>query len=427
MSDTGKQSPLGVNVLSSLLQNIGLHINAPTAGYIGDSQLPADYTLGTICNNTCLRLLTYSINAAYSRGVTSISTYNNLITIGSSTIPAFGNSKAATFDWTEDPGWNPYELTDFDPVVDPIGQVTSWGFIRLFALQAYDDFNWNDTLRLEGAYRDFLTSFNTSYSFIEYTNSAINAVYNSSTFLEGTYSNMNDLITADISGVSLATTAFGQDLINLGKAIDLSTMYTFGLPSHLLKTMQQYNAITPSVSLALLASEIPPDELNSILANNSKGTVTPLQQRNIYGAFSIIVGVDLDAVLISLNCTTVGLESLVDLLNPKKLFPNSYTTLTVPIYTTIPGPTNSKTYYPIYDNEGVSSRLTSPAIEAQIGTIVSPTEPIIVTEVPIISATVYESVSNGDNGDRGDSDGGAAAGDGGDGGDGGGDGGGGGL
>lgn len=368
MSDTGKQSPLGVNSLSSLLQNIGFNINATSAGYMGASTAASNYTYGSLVSGTALNVLTTAIRRAYTDGyLISTATYNNLIAIGSNTIPALGNSKAPTYTWTGSPAWNPYNTTNATP------EVTSYGFIRLIALQAYDEFNYNDTLRLESAYRDFLQSFTTSYSFIEYANASIYTLSNSKTFLEGTYSNMNDLISADISGVSLATSTFGQDLIALGKAIDLSTMYTFGLPSHLLNTLQQNNAITQSISLALLSSGIPVSTLTTILEDTT--TATTEQQRNIYGAFLVIVGDDLAEVLVSLNCKTVGLESLADLLNPKKLFPNSYRSLTVPIYNAAPGPTNSKTYYPIYDNEAVAPVLTSPAIVDQIGAVYSPEVP----------------------------------------------------
>jgi hypothetical protein len=37
MSDTGKQSPLGVNSLSGLLQNAGIVINSPTSAIMGSS------------------------------------------------------------------------------------------------------------------------------------------------------------------------------------------------------------------------------------------------------------------------------------------------------------------------------------------------------------------------------------------------------
>jgi len=420
MSDTGKQSPLGVNTLSSLLQNIGFNINPIMVNFVGSSTSTSSATqLGNIVNNTCLRLLTYAINDAYSRGAPHVTvvagnftvgssytityvgttdfvaigassntvgvtftasgigsgtgtattttsytvnstTYNNLISIGSTSIPALGNSPPSTFNWTGYPNWaSNYNYTN---------EVTRWGYVRLFALQGYNEFNYNSGLSADnGAYKDFLSGFMSSYSFIEYSNESILAINNSQEFLDGTYSNMDDLITADITGVSVATTVFGQDLITSGKAINLQSIATFGLPSTLLSTLQKNNAITKSVSLALIASGITVTELEQILGNIS--VVTKEQERKIYGAFGIILGQDLKDVLVSLNCKTAGLESLADLLNPIKLFPNSYSTLTVPIYNATGGTANSKIYYPVYVNEGLNSQLISPTSVQQTGAV----------------------------------------------------------
>jgi hypothetical protein len=414
MSDSAKQSPLGVNTLSSLLQNIGFNINPIMVNFVGSSTSTSSAAnLGNIVNDTCLRLLTYAINDAYSRGAPNVTvvagnftvgssytityigttnfvaigassntvgvtftasgigsgtgtattttsytvdstTYNNLISIGSNSIPALGNSPPSTFNWTGYPNWaSNYNYTN---------EVTRWGYTRLFALQGYNEFNYNSGISADsGAYKDFLSGFMTAYSFIEYSNSTILAVNNSQEFLDGTYSNMDDLITGDIAGVSIATTVFGQDLIASGKAINLQSISTFGLPSNLLSTLQQNNAVTKSVSLALIASGITVAELGEILGNIQP--VTKEQERKIYGAFGIILGQDLKDILVSLNCKTIGLESLCDLLNPIKLFPNSYATLTVPVYNTVGGPANSKIYYPIYSNGGLNSNLTSPTAQ----------------------------------------------------------------
>jgi len=349
MSNSGKQSPLGVNTLSSLLQNIGFNINPIMVDFTGSSTSESSATqLGKIVNDTCLRLLTYAINDAYARLQVDETTYNNLITIGANSIPALGNSPPSTFNWTGYPNWaSNYNYTN---------EVTRWGYIRLFALQGYNEFNYNSGLSDDGgAYADFLAGFMSTYGFIESNNDPILTVNNSQEFLDGTFSNMDDLITGDITGVSLSTNIFGQDLIAIGNAINLKTIATFGLPSNLLSTLEKNNAITKSVSLALLANNLTGSELEEI-ANNVV-VATTNQERRIYGAFSIILGQDLTDVLISLNCKTEGLSSLVDLLNPIKLFPNSYQTLTVPIYNTVGGPANSKIYYPIYVGDGLNSQL----------------------------------------------------------------------
>jgi len=353
MSNSGKQSPLGVNVLSSVLQNIGLNINPIMTDYVGTSTTNSSYTLGSIVDITCLRSLTYAINDSYVRGYVNIPTYNNLISIGAGVIPGMGNSPPTTFDWTDYPNWaTNYTYTN---------PVTQWGYVRLFALQGYNEFNYNSGLSNDaGAYKDFLSGFMSTFSFIEYSNSAILAVHNSKEFLDGTFSNMDDLITADITGVSLATTIFGQDLIASGKVINLKSIATFGLPSNLLKTLQQNNAITRSLSIALIASGIESTELSTIL-NNIANTTTE-QERKLYAAYSIILGQDLKDILITLNCKTVGLVSLCDLLNPIKLFPNSYLTLTVPVYNTVGGPANSKIYYHIYTEGSLNIQLSSPTM-----------------------------------------------------------------
>lgn len=370
MSDTGKQSPLGVNVLGSILQNVGFNINPTVTKYLGTSKTYTSYTMGTMVNSTCLRLLTYAINDAYTRGVVNSTTYNNLISIGSSSIPALGNSKPPTFTWdgaanTGDPTSEPAQEASWLPY-NNTNDITQWGYFRLNALQAWNEFNWNGTSGASSIeYKDFCSSYQVAYGFIEYSNVSINALATAPTFLQGTYSNMDDLISADITGVSLATPAFGRDLMTLGKVMDFSTLSTFGLPSNLLRVISKYNAITQSLSLALIASELQPNEVEQIL--NSNIVPTTEQEKKIYSAFLIIVGADLFDVLVPLNCKTQGLESLADLLNPMKMFPESYQSLTVPIYNEKPGPTNAKTYYPIYGNGAVNSALSSPVITEQIG------------------------------------------------------------
>lgn len=373
MADSGKQSPLGINVLSSLLQNTGLCVNPVMAEHVGAAISETGYTLGSLCNDTCLQKLTLAINAANGDGI-----YPGLITIGSATIPALGNSPPSTFTWsgpanTGDPtslvaqaySWNPYT-----------GDITTWGYLRLLALQARHEANYNDTFKLTGEYRDFLSSFMTASSFIEYSNSAIAAVQNSMTFLDGTYSNMNDLISSDILGVNLSSQSFGQDLIDLGKAIDLSSIDTFGLPSKLFLTLQKYNAITPSLTLALLAAGLSQSEISTI----GSGTPTVEQENKIYGAYTIIAGQDLFDILVPLNCKTT-LATLADLLNIRQMFPRSYSSMTVSVYNTTNSNTNSKIYYPIYVDGALNPNLTSPAVKSSIGSMIPISMPSTVTSV----------------------------------------------
>ena len=120
-----------------------------------------------------------------------------------------------------------------------------------------------------------------------------------------------------------------------------------------------------------------PDEAVGI-ASGDISYVTKQQEQQIFGAFLVIVGVDLVDVTVPLNCKTKGLGTLADLLDVKKMFPNSYLSMTVPMYNTTSAPTNSKTYYPIYENGAVSSRLSNPNLTKQVGAnIPNGTPPIV--------------------------------------------------
>jgi hypothetical protein len=441
MANSGKNSPLGVNVTGDYMNNTGFYINPVAQSYMGTSKRNSTYSFGSCISGTCLRLLTWAINDAYNRGVVlkttaGSSVYDNLISIGSSTIPGLGNSKPPTYipldpaniwarstttattpslaeqygrqtgystalpgpatsgygnydgsygdplqgygvtEQKENATWYPYNMTN------PNHSITQWGWIRNHALQAWNEFNWNGIVvdstdpslpaYLQGyqvpGYSEFLSSITTGQGYISQSNQSILATSNATTFLDGTYSNMNDLISGDITGVSLSTISFGTDLENLGMALELSTIDSFGLPSNLLRTLANQGAITQDLSLVLLASGLTSVEISEI-AEGVIANPTEEQERNIYGAFLLMTGENLRAIIAPIQCRTQGLTSLVDLLDVQKMFPNSYASLTVPMYNSVPGPTNSKTYYLIYDGTSVNSALKTPQMREYVGTL----------------------------------------------------------
>ncbi len=421
MSNSGKQSPLGVNVLGTFLQNQGLTINPTVIDRLGTSTDNNTYVPGTIVTDTCLNLLTHAINEAFIIGQPSgnaniaNTTYANLITIGANVIPALGNSPPPTYEiddpsgyWEgqattgyavsgnvdkgQDATWLPYDLTN------PNFSITQWGYLRLLALQGHNDFDWNgivDPIDVQYGnvqYKEFTSSILNAQGFVSTSNQTILALQNSKDYLQGVYSNMDDLTTGDITGVSLSTREFGNDLKNLGKSLNLTTINTFGLPSNLLQTLQKNNALTPAVTLAMLGSGLSQTEIMQLTTPNDN-PITKEQQQKIYGAFLIVQNTDLSGVLDILECKTEGLESLADLLDVKKCFPKSYQTLTVPLYTGKTGPTNSKTYYLIYADNAVNGQLDSSIIKEQVGTQIPISEPCEAPpESP--SASLREAINN---------------------------------
>jgi len=343
----------------------------------------------------------YVNNLTYYNSNIDKATYDNLLAMGQSRIPALSNSLPPTY-LINDPSnvWGGQATSGY-AIEGDVGQgqeatwfpydtdnnnysVTQWGFLRCLALQAWNVFNWQGSspLNEEPEYKNYATQFVTITGFLEQSNQAIMALRNSITFLEGTYSNMNDLITADITGVSLSTQAFGQDLINLGGALNLSKISMFGLPSTLLYNLQTNNALTRPVILSLLLSQLSQQEIDDISAGTV--TATTIQEQKIYSSFLAIGGKDLKEILKILNCKTKGIVRLSDLLNVGKMFPISYTTLTVPIYNTTPSPNNSKTYYLLFVDRELNPQLLTPRIKEVVGPIIPPVQPPIIEPPPVL-------------------------------------------
>jgi len=506
MADTGKQSPLGVNVIGSILDNIGFWINPTAESYMGKCKLTwtenpgssADYArtsenliFGRTVEETSLKWVTWSINDAFFRGAASkanpllisgtiqSTTYNNLLSIGQNAatggrfLPALGNSPPydnwtmqnvntwdptftwknphpeyvnwglagppafagyGLFSWTHPIYEGPYPVSSpYDPVtrvkysyinegqlaswwpfkattsggVVPNRGITQWGWLRLIPLQAWNEFNFNNELIVGGTnlirywiqeplknpeYRMFCDSFMSFYGFMQSTNDAIYAITNSRDFLKGTYSNMDDLVTADVAGVSLAFKEFGQDLMNLGKIIDWQYVKSFGLPSSLLKTLYNNNAINSSLNLNLLTAGIPQTRITAISTGSE--TATKEEEQQMYGAFLVIVGQDLREILTICNCSTQNLSTLGDCLNVKKLFPNSYKTLTVPLYNATQSAAQSaKTYYPLItpNQANLNVTLNSGGVRTAVGTLVPPGAP------PVLESAIAQSELSADN------------------------------
>ena len=228
------------------------------------------------------------------------------------------------------------------------------GFIATVARQAYYEL-WSDHLtRRKNQYTEIIKSFEHCHNWKQSKNLEIASFVNSKTFLKGNFSNMNDLTTSDIAGVSLAFKLFGNDMIKLGKSLNMSNIDKFGLPSKFLLNLQAHGALTDALKLALLYNDLTTIELSKIFESFYIPSVA--QEKQIYAALDLIRGQDLENIKLILNCTTENLVSLVDLLNPQKMFPNSYRTLTIPKYS-INNPATSKVYDFIYTETGVNNRI----------------------------------------------------------------------
>ena len=345
--------------------------NAITANTQLANNIAAYNSLAPIAN------LIYTIGQAASNVSLSIGvgTLANLKTLGANVAgnycPALGDSVPSNVSWT----------------------VGNAGYATTITTAA-------STYLGGGDFGKFAQAFGAAQGYISLTNNIINSAVNANSddYLGPTFTNMNNLISADIARVNLAFPAFGADLANIGCAIKFSRLELVGTPAGLLQNLAEcgnmLNGSTPCVTAALQSEGLTDQDISDLVNNNVQSLynqtgLTQNQfdtlQKRAYPAFTKVtrstkitgsignviarlsnarlVQEDntastsncLQDVLDILDCTTPGIETMADLLNPVKLFPTSFSSLTLP---TPAGPVL------IYDQTGAVNSVIAPILNS---------------------------------------------------------------
>jgi hypothetical protein len=284
-------TPLQLNAGAGLLQNQGL---APNAELI---------TVVTNYNNTALIApLLDTISVAQSGNILSPSNLVTLETLGSIDCPALSNSVPDNY---------PSLPSNNNPP----------GFTGLLA-------NTANTYMGNGDLSKFVQALSIADGYADQTNTFVNSAVNSQTYLGNTFTTTNNMITGDITSVNLATTAFAQDLANLGNLIDLANLDNLGAPLTLVQRIVNTIGNVPVLSVYFIDQGVPEDVVINL--NNPTISVTDSVQKLMYQAMLRITGDDLLQILRVIGVTTTGINTMADLLNPVKLFPLSFQSLTAP-------------------------------------------------------------------------------------------------
>ena len=221
-----------------------------------------------------------------------------------------------------------------------------------------------------GSFGNFAQAFGAAQGYISLTNYIINSVFNanSTDYLGPTFTNMTNLITADIAQVNLAFPAFGADLALTGDLIDFVNIDRFGTPAVLLHQLAVkgniLNGSTPAVTAALQAQGLTDQNIADLVNLNQQSLFNPdgltanqfdRLQKAAYPGLLAVTGADLQTVLDILNCTLPNITTMGDLLNPVKIFPTSFSSLTLP---TPNGPVL------IYDTTGSVNSVIEPVLNS---------------------------------------------------------------
>jgi hypothetical protein len=206
---------------------------------------------------------------------------------------------------------------------------------------------WANALMGNGDLGKFEQILSSSQAWVNQQNRLIKTTLNATDATNVTgFTTQDNVSTGGLSGVSQAFAALGADLAQLGFLIDLNNLNNLGSPAALLRQIATIASATPALNTALLNAGLPADLVNE----PDTADYTDQQQRLIYQAMTKITGEELAQILRLLRVTTAGINTMADLLNPVKILPRSYNTLTAPTANGLRG---------IYINEAgaVNSRL----------------------------------------------------------------------
>jgi hypothetical protein len=218
----------------------------------------------------------------------------------------------------------------------------------------------------------FCQGFMAVQGYIASTNQYINSSVNVNQYLGPLFTNMNDLVTANISSASTDLPKFGIDLSKQGNLWNLAKLDLYGTPAGLIQQISALAGIkgrtVPDLQDAMLSVGLTATDITNLVNDNRVGLNKPtgLTQNEFdklqlltYRAMSLISGDALTQILDILGVTTPNIDSLDDLLNPLIMFPLSYASLQTP------SPNGA---IPIFSSTGAVNSNITPVVNSYLPT-----------------------------------------------------------
>jgi hypothetical protein len=373
----GILTPLQLTAAAGLLANTGIKPFPPAL-------MSAIVTFNA---TTVITNFIAAVNFYKAQSFATQSTLESLLNIGSTVCPALGNSIP-----TSPVGTYPYLRTEYlttpfnatdGSTLDPSG------FSNLIEQTCAAYLGNGDVGR-------FTLGFMAVQGYINTTNQFINSAANAQTYLGPTFTDMDALVTNSISNLNPDFGNFATDLANQGNLTNLNDIRLYGTPAGLLRQLaaegNMVGGVFGPVQTPLLATGLAAKEIQTLLAGSttvSDNEYLRLQQLAYQGMMNV-KGTDLQQVLSILEVTTPNINSMADLLDLTKIFPNSYTTLQTP---TPVGPV------PVYGTDGsvnmnladnVSVYLASPNGCEDLGKVIPPAQAVSNKAVQV----AFEQVTN---------------------------------
>lgn len=298
---SGDLSPLQLTAGAGFVQNQGITLNSAFSGNVTAYE-----------NVPLISSLLTAISLAATANISN-ATIQSMQSLGASNCPALGDSIPTAFS-----------------------NVAPWPTAGVFSNTML---SIASTQLGSGDVGKFSQAFSITQGYAATANLFIRSAVQANEYLGPTFTTPTGLITADVSRVNLAFPPFGNDLADLGNAINLADIEQFGEPAALLRQLVNVGkGVLPCVQSAMTMMGLSTADVNNMVDDNRQSLFNPngltdtqfnkLQAR-AYAAMTFVEGACLDQVLAVLDVVTPNIDNMADLLDPKKIFPTSWPSLTM--------------------------------------------------------------------------------------------------
>lgn len=256
-----------------------------------------------------------TINSFFA--VPAIAKYTNVVVSGNAVLSNTVISSLLTLSNNTFPA-----VTDVTPsaYTSNIGNLMLTGFVGTIEGQI-------GNIMGNGDLGEFDQVLGAAVGYCQQVNGLINSAINANTApANKTFQSQDSIITGGLSQITQAFGAFGDDLSRIGLLINLDNLTNLGSPQALVNQLLSLSTLPPEVYTVFLAAGVS----SSTLADLPDVTMTDAEQKLLYDGMTKITGTTLTQILSILRVTTPGIATMADLLNPLKIFPKSFNTLTTP-------------------------------------------------------------------------------------------------
>lgn len=302
-------------------------------------QAQSEVILGNLSTSTLLALLGLGSNqyAALTNVFANVTTSLSMSYNGS--IPAWGSAVSYGLGDVVIYSGTIWQSLVINSNVIPGSDVTTW-------VPAVSRYRASQTVTADanavignGDATKFCQIFTAADAYVQQANLTLNSCAGANNLAQtfGTVTGgMDNITTGSMNLVTQDLVAMSQDLAALGTTIDLGRLDSLGMPSQLLiQTTRSTGGMIPSLASLLSTAGFTSAEINALA--NGVNVLNLDGEKALYGVMQLITDENLEQVttILQIDTATIQLDSMADLLDPRKMLPNSYLALTCPTPTGI--------------------------------------------------------------------------------------------